>query len=1068
MDKKVPFWVSFVVRKPWVVIATITLITLVLAAGIPRLKFKTDLSDEIPDTIPEKAFFDEVGRIFPSDDVLFIALKGKNGIWDKDYITTVKNWSDAFEKFNGVKGVLSLTNAGLIKGTEAGLEIQTALSEPPQSQADVEAFRKRLEGQTITEALVSKDGLASAILVTVREGLDNELVPRYVVELPKMLTEDDVQALLNLKSEQREPVIGGIQLDPAVWEKPEPFSFTVLRADGHNQKTFEASVRRWVSQKGRLDWGLNFEEGKAVITVSPNPNETWAKTRTRVEDFTRFAPNVLALKEVPLVDRAVFEVLRASDEFQRLSAAVNYQATVVEEENRTQFLVVPQPTVDFSLLEKAIQSVLPEAKVSFSERPIPFYFRAQEALKLLPQLEGAQVFVSGSRAVSSLVQGLLVRDLSVLFPVVVLIIIVVLYLSFRTLRGVVLPLINVILAVTWVLGLQGWLGIALSTATAVLPIILIAVGTAYTIHVINRSYEDLAKIKDKKEALESTLTHVSVAVLLAGITTMIGFGSLAITNLASLRDYGLLSALGIFLGLLLSLTFTPSILSILKVPKLKTLEAHKTSLYAKVMEGVGTFTAQHSKLIFGIFVVLVVLAGFGATRVRFETNTLLSFRPETQIRQDTEYLNEQFTGVTQLAVVVRVEEEGAILEPKVLKAMDGLQEYLKELRVVDERIVAPGEDGYDQGIPVVGGGQSITTFIKGVNKALNNDDPAFDKIPDDINPVLVNTEVYPMRPNGDLVEEDSETGEVLRIIKLEEYTLEDNKIIFEGPNGDQRVYEYLSGKVYDLIPGRTYTGQLVFQYESAGTPENIEAFIDNPRRTAKINIFLKTSSSTLIRGVQARAQEYITKNFPEGVRADLTGQSQLTLTILGFLVNTQLSSLLSSLVVIFLMIALLARSFIEGIFSIIPLATAILLNFGIMGWFRIPIDISTSTIASIAIGIGVDYTLHFMERFKASVKKETLGCALLTTMRTTGVGILFNAVAVAAGFSSLMLSQVTGNFYIGLLMALVMVLSSLAAVTLLPAILLTFRPKFLFEGRVIEAEIDDGFTLELDRCVDSE
>lgn len=1066
MDKKTPAWVSWIIRKPRLVIATVTVATLILAAGIPRLKFKTDLSDEIPDTIPEKAFFDEVGRIFPSDDVLFVALKGPKGIWDKDYINTVKAWSDAFERFNGVKGVLSLTNAGLIKGTEAGLEIENALDDYVQTPEEVESFRKRLEGQTITEALVSKDGLASAILVTVREGLDNEAVPRFSVTLKRALDEGELQKLQLLQTALREPLIQKVKVDPNVGDTPQNFDIDVRMAEGHNQQSFEAGVRRWLQQKGRIDWGLQFEPGRAIVTVVPNPNETWAKTRTKADDFVRWAPNVLALKSQPLTGPSVLEILTADDPTQKLSAAVNYQTEVKSSAEETRFLIVPLPNADVAALTEAIQTVLPDAQLVFSDRAIPFYFRSQEALKLLPQLEGAEIFVSGSRAVSSLVQGLLVRDLSLLFPVVVLVIVVVLYLSFRTLRGVVLPLINVILAVTWVLGLQGWLGVALSTATAVLPIILIAVGTAYTIHVINRSYEDLARTKDKKEALESTLTHVSVAVILAGVTTIIGFGSLAITNLSSLRDYGLLSALGIFLGLLLSLTFTPSILSLLKVPKLKTLQSHKTSVYAKVMESVGSFTTKHYKLILMTYGVLVVLAAFGATRVRFETNTLLSFRPETQIRKDTEYLNDQFTGITQLAVVVRVQDEGAILEPKVLKAMDGLQEYLKQLRIVNERVVAPGESGYDQGLPVVGGGQSITTFIKGVNKALNGDDPAFDKIPDEENPVVVKTEIYTLRPDGSLLEKDSETQEVLRILKPDEYRIDGNQLSFEGPLGDQRLYDVQTGKVIDLIPGRDYVGQLVFQYESAGKPENIEAFIDNPRRTAKINIFLKTASSTIIRGVQARAQEYITQNFPEGVKADLTGQSQLTLTVLGFLVNTQLSSLLSSLVVIFLMIALLARSVVEGVFSIVPLATAILLNFGIMGWFRIPIDISTSTIASIAIGIGIDYTLHFMERFKASMKNQSMGCALLTTMQTTGVGILFNAVAVAAGFSSLMLSQVTGNFFIGLLMALVMITSSLAAITLLPAALITFKPKFLVKRRVIEEELDDGFMLELDRCVD--
>jgi predicted RND superfamily exporter protein len=154
---------------------------------------------------------------------------------------------------------------------------------------------------------------------------------------------------------------------------------------------------------------------------------------------------------------------------------------------------------------------------------------------------------------------------------------------------------------------------------------------------------------------------------------------------------------------------------------------------------------------------------------------------------------------------------------------------------------------------------------------------------------------------------------------------------------------------------------------------------------------------------------------------------------------------LASLVICFLFISLVSRNLVEGLFSIIPLTGALLINFGTMAIFGIPIDISTATIASIGIGIGIDYTLHFIERLKLSLITHDLSGAIELTMRTTGKGIFVNALAVAGGFAALLASQLRGNIFMGLLMAMIMLTSSTFAVTLLPALLRIFNPGFIYK-----------------------
>ena len=947
----------FIARKPWTVIALTLAVTALLGAGMARLTVDADMTDDIPDTVPEKAFYDEVGRIFPSDDFLIVALTDSRGVFSPGMLRQVYEWSESLSLVDGVKNVISLSTAGLIRGTAEGLVIEDAMPTVPETPEEIEAFRSRVAANSMTESLIGKDGKSTSLLLTLREGLDSESVNRVEITLPKGEAADEAfTAALTAASVETA-------------DGPVP---AVLRAYLPESEADTRDARARFGARIRADG-----KGASVVLAELAPGA----------DSGKAGAAVIALAK-----------------------------------------------------ERGWKARLVSSKITG-------YERVTRALEGLPVYTDGKVYVSGSKAVSSIVSKLLITDLGLLFPVVVLVIVVILFLSFRTARGVLFPLGNVILSVVWAMGLMGILGQPISMATMVLPIILIAVGTAYTIHVINRYYEDLVSISDKVQAVESTVKHVAKPVFLAGATTVIGFASLAVSSLAALRMFGILSALGILFALALSLTLTPAVLSLLPKPKATAVRAHDESRLASTLAAAGRFVANRPWFVLIACLAAIVGIGAFAPGVSFESNTLNSFKRGSEIRRASEYLNDNFTGITVMTVVVRTDEDGAVLDPAVLRAMDGLQSRLELLRLSGKRIVESGEAGYEEGLPIVGGSQSIVTFVKGINKALNADDPAFDKVPDDVTPVPVTTERYLWRAGDRRLEErDSETNELLATYAEGSGLGVEGGTAYIDVQGARRRVDLATGTAEDLIPGRDYAGQLVFQYENSGKPENIEGFLDNPRRTARINVFLKTSSSTLLGQIQDKARSYIAQEFPEGSRADITGLSNLTMAIMRLLVSSQISSVLASLVVCFLFIALMSRSFAEGFFSIIPLSASLIINFGTMAIFGIPIDISTATIASIGIGIGIDYVCHFLERLKFCLCTLNLQEAIEETMRTTGKGIFVNALAVAGGFAALLFSQLRGNVFMGLLMALIMLTSSFFSVTLFPALLVLVKPKFLTKG----------------------
>ncbi len=159
------------------------------------------------------------------------------------------------------------------------------------------------------------------------------------------------------------------------------------------------------------------------------------------------------------------------------------------------------------------------------------------------------------------------------------------------------------------------------------------------------------------------------------------------------------------------------------------------------------------------------------------------------------------------------------------------------------------------------------------------------------------------------------------------------------------------------------------------------------------------------------------------------------------ILTSQIRSLLSAVLFAFLITSLLLRSAAKGLACSIPIAFTVLVNFGVMGWTAVPLDVATSMIASIAVGIGIDYSIHFYTRYQEERQNgETPGHALDTAIHTVGRANYFNAVAVTAGFLVLLFSGFPPLRTFGLLSSLTMIVSFLGAMILLPA-LIAFRER---------------------------
>lgn len=216
----------------------------------------------------------------------------------------------------------------------------------------------------------------------------------------------------------------------------------------------------------------------------------------------------------------------------------------------------------------------------------------------------------------------------------------------------------------------------------------------------------------------------------------------------------------------------------------------------------------------------------------------------------------------------------------------------------------------------------------------------------------------------------------------------------------------------------------------------------------RMQVQIKTNSTQVLGGMLGDFEKYARTHLPEGYTMEATGEGEMEHVMTGLVVSSQITSLLLSLSLVFVIITISFRSPIAGLIGAIPLAFTIILNYMAMGIAGIKLDLFTSIIASVAIGVGIDYTIHFMTEYKSlRMQSDNLEEVTRGTLRSSGAGIITNALAVGLGFMVLCLSRFVVLRYIGILVAIVMFTSSMLAMTILPGIFNVLDPKFMHPGK---------------------
>ena len=253
-------------------------------------------------------------------------------------------------------------------------------------------------------------------------------------------------------------------------------------------------------------------------------------------------------------------------------------------------------------------------------------------------------------------------------------------------------------------------------------------------------------------------------------------------------------------------------------------------------------------------------------------------------------------------------------------------------------------------------------------------------------------------------------------------------------------------KKFNIVPGNqdkdntdssaeNMISQLLLLYENGGG-DVLSDLTDSNYKTLNIQAVLKTNSSNETLQLTKKVRLYVNHNFPDNLSLDISGVANVAVTATDEIVSGQITSLVVSLIVVFCMLLFTFRTLSYAAIAIVPLVITIAINFGIMGFFGISLDIGTAVISSIVIGIGVDYGIHYISRFRAN-REDGMDFtdALNNTISHSGKAIVSNAITVGFGFIALLFSILSPLITMGWMITVTMVVSSTATLVLIPVLI---------------------------------
>lgn len=613
----------------------------------------------------------------------------------------------------------------------------------------------------------------------------------------------------------------------------------------------------------------------------------------------------------------------------------------------------------------------------------------------------AELFVGGADMVTADMLSFIRSDMINFGIGILAFILVTLVVIFRQPKLVFLPLLNCVVCLVLMLGFLGWIDWRLSVISSNFTLILMIVTLALSVHLIVR-FREATRLRPEasvRERVEETVRAMLRPCAYTVLTTMVAFASLVVSDIRPVIDFGWMMTIGISVALLMSFVLIPAGLVALGgvYQGGSDEEPQYTVVFARLVEN-----ARNP--VFFVALLLGAGAAYGVTQLTVENRFIDYFKSDTEIHQGMKVIDENLGGTMSLDVIIDP-PVGWNDEPEAVADLSAEEADL----FGDDSFAAQGDSFGDD---------PFADDLFGDDDFGGSTDSAESQ---EFSYWWSRTNIETVEQMHQWLDAQPDIGKVNSLYTALELAADQN-----------------GGPLNDI--------EMAFLRQNMGEELQstlIDPYLDDEIAQTRITTRVKETGDELQRNQLIQAvQDYAVNELglaPE--RVQVTGLIVLYNNMLQSLFGSQIQTLVAVFVGIMLMFAVLFRSISISAIAIVPNLLAAGIVLGSMGLFGIPLDLMTITIAAITVGMGVDNSIHYVHRFRDELQSDgDYRSAMFRSHATIGRALIYTAVTIIAGFSLLALSNFIPSIYFGLFTSLAMAAALIGSMTLLPAMLVLFKP----------------------------
>ena len=348
---------------------------------------------------------------------------------------------------------------------------------------------------------------------------------------------------------------------------------------------------------------------------------------------------------------------------------------------------------------------------TFGKQKIERVYFSNEIEKVLKNYEDKlKIYYAGVPVYEAKSKLYMQRDLAVLLIPAILLMVLSLFLSFRTTRGTILPMSAMILSLIWTMGLLGWLRIKLNIVSILMPPIILTIGSSYTLHYLNSYYHHCGKIGDKRDLVLTSTKAISPTILMASLTTIVGFVSFMTASIGVIREFGLVIIISIFFTLFFTFLLLSKVLVKFDIPQNVRVEGVKNDIFAKILKFFNDAVYPLRILWVLIFVLGIVVFALVIPKLKVETNAANFFKGNDFVKQSLVFIQKNFGGSVAYNITLRsVDNKRNFFKTKAgILAAEKVQDYIDRDVIID-------------GYTMIGWNISPVTLLQDLNKVMTGE-----------------------------------------------------------------------------------------------------------------------------------------------------------------------------------------------------------------------------------------------------------------------------------------------------------------------------------------------------------